>query len=118
MGDFRKKKKQTNTQTDFVGKKTLAKKYLGKNSCTEKNIYLMVYNADKNMLHNYMSGEKILPPQVCGKKVLPKPNQIPFNPPSQMVGASGAQIPAPDRGKGARNSRARAEEIKAGTNSV
>lgn len=52
------------------------------------------------------------------KKVLPKPNQIPFNPPSQMVGASGAQIPAAVRGKGARNSRARTEEIKAGTNSV
>ena len=51
----------------------------------------MVYNADKNMLHNYMSGEKILPPQVCGKKVLPNPNQIPFNPLSQMVGALGAQ---------------------------
>lgn len=51
----------------------------------------MVYNAAKNMLHNYMYGEKNLPPQVCGKKVLPNTNQIPFNPPSQMVGASGGQ---------------------------
>ena len=81
MGYFRKKKnKQTNTQTDFVGEKTLAKKYLGKNSCTEKNIYLMVYNADKNMLHNYMSGEKILPPQVCGKKSLTQTKSNPLQP--------------------------------------
>ena len=63
-------------------------------------------------------GKKFYLHRFVGKKVLPKPNKVPFNPPSQMVGASGAQIPAPDRGKGARNSRARAEEIKAGTNSV
>lgn len=45
----------------------------------------MVYNAAKNMLHNYMYGEKNLPPQVCGKKVLPNTNQIPFNPPSRSA---------------------------------
>ena len=104
MGDFRKKK-------------TLAKKYLGKRSCIEKNIYLMVYNADKNMLHNYMPGEKSYLHRSVGKKKS-YPNQI--KPPSthQVKWSNGAQIPAADRGKGARNFRARAEEIKAGTNSV
>lgn len=71
----------------------------------------MAYNAEKNMLHHYTSGEKILPPQVCGKKVLPtKSNGRRLR--------SATQIPAAVRGKGARNSRARAEEIKAGTNKI
>lgn len=103
------KKKKENTQIDFWGKKSLAKKYLGINSRTEKNIYLMVYNADKNMLHNYMSGEKILPPQVCGKKVLPNPNQIPFNPLSQMVGALGAQSLISSRSSGERSPQLESE---------
>lgn len=90
MGDFRKKK--------------LGLMSWGKNSCTEKSIYLTAYNAAKNMLHHYMSGEKILPPQtVSGEKVLPKPNQIPFNPPSQVVGASGAQSLITSRSSGKRS---------------
>ena len=64
MGDFRKKK---NGLISWA-----------KNSCTEKKIHLTAYNAEKNMLHHYMSGEKILPPQtVCGEKVLPKPIKSP-----------------------------------------
>lgn len=40
----------------------------------------MVYNADKNMLHNYMYGEKNLPPQVCGKKSLTQHKSNPLQP--------------------------------------
>ena len=63
-----------------LGKKTLAKKYLGKNSCTEKNIYLMVYNADKNMLHNYMPGEKFYLHRFVGKKSLTQTKSNPLQP--------------------------------------
>ena len=99
MGDFRKKK--------------LGLISWGKNSCTEKNIYLKAYNAEKNMLHHHMSGEKILPPQtVCGEKVLPKPNQIPFNPPSQVVVASGAQSLITSRSSGKRSPQLESESTR------
>ena len=99
MGDFTKKK--------------LGLMSWGKNSCTEKKIYLTAYNAAKNMLHHYMSGEKILPPQtVWGEKVLPKPNQIPFNPPSQVVGASGAQSLITSRSSGKRTATRERERKK------
>ena len=48
----------------------------GKNYCTEKNIYLTAYNAEKNMLHHHMSlGKKFyLHRRFVGKKSYP--NQI------------------------------------------
>lgn len=76
-GWFQQKKE---TQTDFVGEKTLPKKYLGKNSGTEKKIYLMVYNADKNILHNYMSGEKFYLHRFVGKKSLTQTKSNPLQP--------------------------------------
>ena len=69
----------------------------------------MTYNAEKNMSHHYTSGEKILPPQVCGKNVLPKPNQITFNPPSQVVCASGAQSLITSRSSGKRSPQLESE---------
>ena len=42
-------------------------------SCTEKNIAHVVYNAE-NILYRFMSGKKMLSPEVCDKKILPKLN--------------------------------------------
>ena len=77
MVDFSKKK---NSDWFRWGKKTLPKKYLGKNSGTEKKIYLMVYNADKNILHNYMSGEKFYLHRFVGKKSLTQTKSNPLQP--------------------------------------
>ena len=57
MGDFRKK-----ISCRLISRrKKLARKYLGKIIfCTEKKISLMTYNAEKEILHRYMSGKKIL----------------------------------------------------------
>ena len=48
-------------------------------SCTEKNIAHVVYNAEK-ILYRFMSGKKMLSPEVCDKKILPKLNH-PYPPP-------------------------------------
>ena len=66
MGDFRKKKNKL--LTDLEGKKILKGNTWGKKSCTEKNVSLMVYYAEKNILHCYISGEKFYL-QRFGKKI-------------------------------------------------
>ena len=55
MGDLRKNRV---LQTDFEGNKNLARKYLGKNSCTEKKKYLSWCIMLEKILHRCMSGKK------------------------------------------------------------
>ena len=66
MSDFRKNV----LQTDFEGKNS-ARKYLGRKiSCTEINISLMAYNAEKNLTPLYV-GDKKSSSGGLGKKFLP-----------------------------------------------
>ena len=65
MSDFRK----NILQTDFEGKNS-ARKYLGRKiSCTEINISLMAYNAEKILLR-YALGKKKIKLRRFGEKVL------------------------------------------------
>ena len=63
MDDFRK----NIAQTDFERKKH-ANKFLGEKYPALKKISLTTYNAEKKILHRYMSGKKFLTPERFGKK--------------------------------------------------
>ena len=52
-----------------------AYKFLGNKYPAQKIISLMKYNAEKKILHSYMSGKKFLSPERFGKKYFPKLNQ-------------------------------------------
>ena len=67
MSDFRK----NILQTDFEGKNS-ARKYLGRKiSCTEINISLMAYNAEKILLRYTLGKKKKQTPEVWGKRSYP-----------------------------------------------
>jgi len=81
---------KNNLQTDFEGKKIIARKYLAKKSPTLKKYLSRRIKLEKNLTPLYGSKTNSITRGFGGKKFLPKPNHpfSPHHPKSQIVGPS------------------------------